>query len=54
MLVGIFNILKIFLYLRRANYEYVYFTLQTSNSFYLNNITRIGNIFKICNYETAH
>jgi len=53
MLVGIFDILKIFLYLRRANYEYVHFTLETSNSFNLNNNTSYGIIFKFCNYETA-
>ena len=53
MLVGIFNIFKIFLYLRRANYEYVHFTMETSQSLFLDNNISNGIIFKICNYETA-
>ena len=53
MLVGIFNIFKIFLYLRRANYEYVHFTMETFQSLFLDNNISNGIIFKICNYETA-
>ena len=53
MLVGIFNIFKIFLYLHRANYEYVHFTMETFQSLFLDNNISNGIIFKICNYETA-
>ena len=53
MLVGIFNIFKIFLYLHRANYEYVHFTMETFLSLFLDNNISNGIIFKICNYETG-